>query len=291
VNILILDDEVYLAHKVEARLQDDGYHTTRYSYIDDVDFRVHYDTILLSTNLTGDIKKILNVYKKSVILLLVTFVSETTVTKLINEGASDYILKPFILDELVRKIKHYEQFHLLEKENKKLKEYLEFIFQETKIKEDIPNRLPFLIEANDNLTAKKIVFDVAKRLNKEVEIIPLQNISSINISKYENKLLYLYGFNNLKKIEKRTILRNCENKNIILSSNDYEDIEFDKITLMTKDKLLIDNTILTVNDYVKYITLTYQSKYPDTELSKRLGISRKSLWEKRRKFGIEKKKR
>ena len=30
------------------------------------------------------------------------------------------------------------------------------------------------------------------------------------------------------------------------------------------------------------------SKYPDTELSRRLGISRKSLWEKRKKFGIEK---
>ena len=32
----------------------------------------------------------------------------------------------------------------------------------------------------------------------------------------------------------------------------------------------------------------FQDKYPDTELSRRLGISRKSLWEKRKKFGIEK---
>ncbi|MEA1917106.1 MAG: helix-turn-helix domain-containing protein, partial [Campylobacterota bacterium] len=31
-------------------------------------------------------------------------------------------------------------------------------------------------------------------------------------------------------------------------------------------------------------------KFPDTELSKKLGISRKSLWEKRKKYGISKQK-
>jgi DNA-binding NtrC family response regulator len=36
------------------------------------------------------------------------------------------------------------------------------------------------------------------------------------------------------------------------------------------------------------MVLNFQNNYPDTELSKKLGISRKSLWEKRKKFGIEK---
>jgi DNA-binding NtrC family response regulator len=36
------------------------------------------------------------------------------------------------------------------------------------------------------------------------------------------------------------------------------------------------------------MVLNFQHTYPDTELSKKLGISRKSLWEKRKKFGIEK---
>ena len=51
-----------------------------------------------------------------------------------------------------------------------------------------------------------------------------------------------------------------------------------------------NTNIMTINDYVKLMVLSYQSKYPDTELSKKLGISRKSLWEKRKKLGIEKKK-
>jgi hypothetical protein len=48
--------------------------------------------------------------------------------------------------------------------------------------------------------------------------------------------------------------------------------------------------ILPIEDYVRYIVLNYQHKFPDTELSKKLGISRKSLWEKRKKYGIIKKK-
>jgi len=47
---------------------------------------------------------------------------------------------------------------------------------------------------------------------------------------------------------------------------------------------------LTIDDYVKFIVNNFQYSYPDTELSKKLGISRKSLWEKRKKYGIFKKK-
>ena len=44
------------------------------------------------------------------------------------------------------------------------------------------------------------------------------------------------------------------------------------------------------DDYVKFIVNSFQYKFPDTELSKKLGISRKSLWEKRKKYGLFKKK-
>ena len=62
-------------------------------------------------------------------------------------------------------------------------------------------------------------------------------------------------------------------------------------TKYNNDNILLGNSnIMTINDYVKMMVLSYQNKYPDTELSKKLGISRKSLWEKRKKLDIEKKK-
>ena len=55
-------------------------------------------------------------------------------------------------------------------------------------------------------------------------------------------------------------------------------------------RILDQGDILCIDDYVKYVICNFQNKFPDTELSKKLGISRKSLWEKRKKYGINKKK-
>ena len=77
---------------------------------------------------------------------------------------------------------------------------------------------------------------------------------------------------------------------IICSLEPLDNIPYPKVTLKTTNKLSTVDSILTINDYVKLMVTSFQDKYPDTELSKRLGISRKSLWEKRKKFGITKNK-
>ncbi|MCW1548840.1 hypothetical protein OLS49_02640, partial [Campylobacter jejuni] len=55
------------------------------------------------------------------------------------------------------------------------------------------------------------------------------------------------------------------------------------------EKNIDSNEILTIDEYVKYVIINYQNIFPDTDLSKKLGISRKSLWEKRKKYEISKK--
>ena len=74
-----------------------------------------------------------------------------------------------------------------------------------------------------------------------------------------------------------------------MSLEKEDDFPYNKIECHKENILMMTNNIMTINDYVKMMVLSYQSKYPDTELSKKLGISRKSLWEKRKKLGIEKK--
>ena len=44
--------------------------------------------------------------------------------------------------------------------------------------------------------------------------------------------------------------------------------------------------MLSIEDYTKEFILTYQSKYNEQQLADFLGITRKSLWEKRKKWGI-----
>jgi len=290
MNILILDEEVYLAQKVAMRLQEEGNNCTHVSNIKEIQFDTKYDAVLLSTNISSsDVHKIIVHFKKSIVILLVSYINDTTVTKPLKDGASDYIVKPFIMDELVRKIYHYDEFKRLKQNNMNLENYINFAFNNIENETEIPKTLPFAIETKDQRVADKIVFDVAKKLNKTIKFISLEKHTKINPSDFKNELLYIYDFHYAKKASKDLILNTISQYDVIICSlEDIEEIQYPKITIKSSSKLSVVDSILTINDYVKLMVVSFQNKYPDTELSRRLGISRKSLWEKRKKFGIEK---
>jgi response regulator of citrate/malate metabolism len=290
MNILILDEEVYLAQKVAMRLQEEGNNCTHVSNIKEIDFDTNYDVVLLSTNISSsDVHKIIMNFKNSIVILLVSYINDTTVTKPLKDGANDYIVKPFIMDELVRKIYHYDEFKRLKQNNLNLENYIKFAFNNIKDVAEVPKTLPFAIETKDQRVADKIVFDVAKKLNKTIKFISLEKHTKINPDEFRNELLYIHDFHYAKKASKDLILNTIADYDVIICSlEDIGEIQYPKITIESANKLSMVDSILTINDYVKLMVVSFQSKYPDTELSRRLGISRKSLWEKRKKFGIEK---
>ena len=294
MNILILEDEIYLAQKVASRLQEEGYTTTHHVSYKDIDKTQKYDTILLSTNVqVGDTQEIIKKYKNSIILLLVSYLNDATVTKPIKAGAYDYVLKPFMMDELIRKIKHYVEFKTLLNENRCYKNYVDFIFSTTDIDKnlEVPDEFPFLIETNDKQISDKIVQKTAEILKKEIVYISLEKEPKIEPSLYKNKIIYVCDFHILKNTAKDFLIKSLSEYDVIYSSLDIqENFPYKKIMIKNDNKISSSDSILTINDYVKSMVLKFQSKYPDTELSKKLGISRKSLWEKRKKFGIEKSK-
>ncbi|HEF1304727.1 TPA: hypothetical protein R8R15_001522, partial [Campylobacter jejuni] len=107
----------------------------------------------------------------------------------------------------------------------------------------------------------------------------------------ENNLLFLSNFQALKAAEKEKLLDFIQNKNVILHTNsNTDDLKINCINLNDNEKNINSNEILTIDEYVKYVIINYQNIFPDTDLSKKLGISRKSLWEKRKKYEISKKK-
>ncbi|MDQ1268685.1 MAG: hypothetical protein QG560_1328, partial [Campylobacterota bacterium] len=106
-----------------------------------------------------------------------------------------------------------------------------------------------------------------------------------------NSLIYIIDFQTLKKSDRKALYSLIENKKAIISSTDkIEDDEYDVIEIKSESNIFDQGEILPIEDYVKFVVLNYQHKFPDTELSKKLGISRKSLWEKRKKYDIVKKK-
>jgi len=289
-NILILEDDIYLAQKVASKLQDDGYHVSHYASILEVDKEKVYDTVLLSTNIpVGDTNEIIKKYLGSTIILLVSYVSDATVTRPLKAGANDYVLKPFSIDELVRKIRHYEDFKRLQVQNRALEDYMNFLFQSTTQSLNLPTKFPYLIETNDQKEADKIVFELSRKLKKGIEFVSLVKEFKFDFSNCKDKLIYIYDFHNIKNSSKELLLKNIKELDVVLCSLDsVEHFPYEKTTIKKEIRSTQNDTILTINEYVKMMVLNFQNNYPDTELSKKLGISRKSLWEKRKKFGIEK---
>ncbi len=296
MNILIIENEVYLAQKVVSRLLDDGHNCDFVENVNLENLTKEYDIVLLSTSISSSIVK--GVIKKygqnSIILLLVSYISDETVTNPIKDGAKDYIMKPFLMDELVRKIYHYKECRAIRRELKILKDYFEFTMSDIDIKDVlVPLSFPLLIETNFQSYADKLVFEIAKKVDLPIKFISL---SSANWQKqitnqFERTIIYLTDYHTLKRNVKDQLIKQILDKKCVICSLESDD-EFThkKVVFNSKNKSLDHSQIMSINDYIKTIVINHQNRYPDTELSKRLGISRKSLWEKRKKLEIDKKK-
>ena len=296
MNILIIENEVYLAQKVVSRLLDDGHNCDFVENVNLENLTKEYDIVLLSTSISSSIVK--GVIKKygqnSIILLLVSYISDETVTNPIKDGAKDYIMKPFLMDELVRKIYHYKECRAIRRELKVLKDYFEFTMSDIDIKDVlVPFSFPLLIETNFQSYADKLVFEIAKKVDLPIKFISL---SSANWQKqitnqFERTIIYLTDYHTLKRNVKDQLIKQILDKKCVICSLESDD-EFThkKVVFNSKNKSLDHSQIMSINDYIKTIVMNHQNRYPDTELSKRLGISRKSLWEKRKKLEIDKKK-
>lgn len=294
MNILIIENEIYLAQKVVSRLLDDGHNCDFVESVND-NLTKNYDIILLSTSLPAQmVKKVIKQYTpRSIVILLVSYISDETVTVPIQEGAKDYIMKPFIMDELVRKLYHYKECREMRQELNTMKKYLEFTFKNIETTDmNLQHSLPVLVETNSQKCTDKLAFDLSYKIGIPIKFISLSNDNWQKELACDDKVLfYLTDYHTLKKSAKENLCSMIQTKDCILSTLEKEnEFPYKKIEFLNSDMVTINNNIMTINDYVKLMVLSFQSKYPDTELSKKLGISRKSLWEKRKKLGIEKKK-
>jgi DNA-binding NtrC family response regulator len=293
MKIIIVENELYLAQSIASKLGENGFETETFSSIKEA-MKSNGDVYLLSTNLPGQNNApLITAFKDKIIILMVSYINNDTVGEPLKLGAKDYIVKPFMMEELLRKIEHYQEYQDLKKHTLLYQEYMKNLLQE--IETDFnPEKLtsPLVIQTNYQRLIDKIVFEYAQMNNKLLTFVPLGDKTwKEKISKCSGRsLLYITEIHTLKKTDREQLLELLNNYDFILCSTSELETEFPTITLNTDSKLYDQNEVLTIDDYVKFIVNSFQYKFPDTELSKKLGISRKSLWEKRKKYGLFKKK-
>ena len=296
MKILIVENELYLTQSISAKLTELGHVCESAASVKDAIKEEEFDAILLSTNISGqNFYPVIEHYKNSIVILMVSYVSNDTVSGPLKAGANDYIVKPFMIEELVRKLDHLQDYIIFKKENATYKSYIDHVLkQNTKHKITNKSILPLAIKSTYQKVADAIVFNFAKEYNESFSFISLDDSDALQQLKkiHDGELVYLIDYQNIKKGEKTKILSLIKNRRVILSTTDiheeFEDLEV--LEIKSDDGVFEKGDILSIENYVKYIITKYQTKFPDTELSKKLGISRKSLWEKRKKYGISKKK-
>jgi len=295
MKILIIENEVYLAQSIATKLGELGHICEMCTSTKDAIRENNYDVVLLSTNINGqDFNPVIETFKKSIVILMVSYISNDTVSKPLAAGAKDYILKPFMIEELIRKIDHYQDYERLKKRNEAYEKYLSHSFENAKHNQDLNNlELPLFISSNFQKYADAFAFEYAQKENLSIHFVSLSDTKALQEIEDipQNTLLYIIDYQLLKKSDKELFCKLIEEKKaIVLSSDKIEDVEYPIIEIKSENNIFDKGEILPIEDYVKFIVLSYQDKYPDTELSKKLGISRKSLWEKRKKYDIIKKK-
>ena len=180
MKILIIENEIYLAQKIVSRLLDDGHSCDYLESVNIDNLSKDYDTILLSTSIPNNIaKSVIKKYSSSaIILLLVSYISDETVTNPIKDGAKDYIMKPFLMDELVRKIYHYKECRSMRRELQVLRDYYNFTMRDIDISSlALPLSFPLLIETNSQSYSDKIVFEISNKLDLPIRFISLNLVT------------------------------------------------------------------------------------------------------------------
>jgi CheY-like chemotaxis protein len=296
LKVLIVENEVYLAQSISNKLQNLGYEIKFATCVKEAikiykeDEYIH--TVLLSTNLGEDFNNVIKTYNKSIIILLNSYINNDTVTTPLSIGASDYILKPFLMDELIRKIEHYKEFERLKYESYMMSKYVDITLnmeENVDFTEEI--KFPLIIKTNSTKSADRFIFKLANKLKRDLDFIDLGKIDTEDIKTIDNRLKYFVNFDNINYNDKKHILEKFGKEFsvfVTIEDVDFDIEDFSIFELKSNDMVFSDMKILPISEYVKLMIVKHQDKMPDIRISEMLGISRKSLWEKRKKYGIEK---
>ena len=292
MKILIIESESYLAQSIANKLGALGHECTNAaSLATAAGLAEEFEAVLLSTSWSGaSFYPLIEKFRRSIIILMVAYVDSETVLNPVKAGATDYIQKPFMIEELIKKIEHYAQFRSLKDTNDALSALLSEAAASCKIAPERIARIkfPLLLRDGDAAARAAAIFKIANFLKSPIKILNAQSTALLHEQLKSSAIFYVKDFGTLNGAQRDEILKKTEKARLIASSEGVHIKGFaDEISLAESGS---DKKILSIEEYVKFAISTYQQEYFDSDLAAALGISRKSLWEKRKKYGIARKK-
>lgn len=287
MKILIIESESYLAQSIANKLGALGHECTNAASLAvAAALAEEFEAVLLSTSWSGaSFYPLIEKFRRSIIILMVAYVDSETVLNPVKAGATDYIQKPFMIEELIKKIEHYAQFRSLKSQN----EAYEALLKEISLSCEIPHtrlaqiKFPLLLRG-DAAARAAAVFKIALTLKSRLKILSAQSPEPLERGA---EIFYAPDFDSLSGAQKEKFISRTKSMRVIAGSIGAQKGFSDEITLGSSKER---SEILSIEEYVKLTIVAHQDEYFDSDLAAALGISRKSLWEKRKKYGIARKK-
>ncbi|MGX2984682.1 response regulator [Helicobacter sp. 23-1048] len=299
MRVLIIENETYLAQSIVNKLSDFGFECEVVSNIIEMEKlaeRKKFDVVIASFSaIEGDYLALVRTHSEAIIILLVPYANDDTIIKPLQSGITDYIIKPFITEELARKIKHYKSYKDLKSEVEFYCNYFSFVEKELSTPNPISYNPSFIIKTNSQRSADIYAMRYARMRNIKFEFLTLKEERWRQLFKSQpnkNKVFYITNLEELNKTEMKEFLELIGKCSCIVSIVSNEAISFPQVVDISSysSAIEIGGDILSIKEYEKIIIAKFENRYPDVELAKKLGMSPKSLWEKRKKYGLMRKK-
>lgn len=292
MKITIIDYDINFANLLLQKLKDCGYDTEYVSSLNLIETVNDSDIYLLSTNFSEeDCKKFIQTFKHKMIILLANSYSDSTVRYPMNHGAKDYLVKPFRMEELERKIDYFRLKTSIESYQTYIKYSFEKINGETKHLNHL--NAPVIIHTNHTTFIDKLIMEHCQRENKIFSFISLSSLNwKLEIrNTTHSHLLYISNLHLLNENDIDELFKILKNRIFIISTTKYIKTSYKTIKINANIQPYDGSYIISIEEYIQYIIKNFQYKLTDIELAKQLEFSRKTLYDRRNKYQIYKTKK
>jgi len=136
--------------------------------------------------------------------------------------------------------------------------------------------------------AEKLLTQACRKYGKNIRGFAPDAITAINDYHWPGNYRELRN-----TIERAVVLTQCEYLNadqLVLESPPLQAVPTTVTPTPAEAAPASDEPDMSLEDYFQHYVLDHQDNMSETELAKKLGISRKCLWERRQKYGIPRKK-
>ncbi|RLA74302.1 MAG: hypothetical protein DRG11_05445 [Epsilonproteobacteria bacterium] len=289
MNILIIEEQMHLSHEISTNLIDTGYNCIEKKSLSIKSIK--FNIVILSISSSKlDYEAFIKTNKNKHIILLCDIDKTKKAIELLSCGADIFLTKPINMKLLLTKVNLYKEYFRVKENEKQHTDTLQFLFR-TQKPYDKPYTFPLQLCSQNTICADFIAFDIAKKENKTLKLIQIKKDGKpykLNNFDFENYIPYITDISNLSETKKDRYMQYLSQFKVVVyidqKCKQYPKFECIKIKTLTDKQITQD--ILTIDGYIKYILNKFQDNLNDTSIASSLSISRKTLWNKRKKLGV-----